>query len=290
MPEASDRPGLYQKTTNMQKNNSASSSVRLTAPQIERYARHIILPEVGGIGQTKLLNSKVLVVGAGGLGSPAVMYLAAAGVGKIGVVDDDIVDVSNLQRQILHTTARLGMPKVDSAKCSIKELNPEIEIVPHSERLNVQNVRQLLSSYDLVLDGSDNFSTRFLLNDACYFSSKTLISAAILRFEGQVATYKPYLGTGNPCYRCIFPAPPPTGLIPSCSEGGVFGALGGVVGSTQSLEALKELLGIGNSLSGYLLIYDGLDTTWRKVRVKPDPNCPLCGKRPRITDLSEHSE
>lgn len=290
MTGASGRPELPQKTNDMQKNNTTRGSVRLTAPQIERYARHIILPEVGGIGQTKLINSKVLVVGAGGLGSPAVMYLAAAGVGEIGLVDDDIVDVSNLQRQILHTTARLGMAKVDSAKHTVKELNPEIEIVPYSERLNVQNVRQLLSNYDLVLDGSDNFSTRFLLNDACYFSSKTLISAAILRFEGQIATYKPYLGNGNPCYRCIFPAPPPPGLIPSCSEGGVFGALGGVVGSTQSLEALKELLGIGNSLSGYLLIYDGLDTTWRKVKVKPDPNCPLCGETPSIINLSEHSE
>lgn len=272
------------------KSSPANSSFRLTDPQIERYSRHIILPEVGGIGQTKLLNSKVLVVGAGGLGSPAVMYLAAAGVGKIGLVDDDVVDVSNLQRQIIHTTARLGMSKVHSAGCAIKELNPEVEMVPHSERLNVQNVHNLLSNYDLVLDGSDNFPTRFLLNDACYFFSKTLVSAAILRFEGQVATYKPYLGGGNPCYRCIFPAPPPPGLIPSCSEGGIFGALGGVVGSTQTLEALKELLGIGNSLSGYLLIYDGLNTTWRKVRVKPDPNCPLCGNTPSITDLSEHSE
>ncbi|MEE2694252.1 MAG: molybdopterin-synthase adenylyltransferase MoeB [Pseudomonadota bacterium] len=276
----------------MPKNNATatSNSERLTGPQVERYARHIVLPEVGGIGQSRLINSKVLVVGAGGLGSPAVMYLAAAGVGEIGVVDDDIVDISNLQRQILHTTPRLGMAKVYSAERAVKELNPEIKMVPHSQRLNVQNVHELLSNYDLVLDGSDNFSTRFLLNDACYFASKTLISGAILRFEGQIATYKPYLGNGNPCYRCIFPAPPPAGLIPSCSEGGVFGALGGVVGSTQSLEALKELLSIGNSLSGYLLIYDGLDTTWRKVRVKPDPNCPLCGTAPTIIDLSEHYE
>jgi len=261
----------------------------LTDAQIQRYARHIILPEVGGNGQMTIMKSKVLVVGAGGLGSPTVMYLAAAGVGTIGVVDDDIVDISNLQRQILHTTSRLGMNKVDSADQAVKQLNPEVKLVPHWERLNANNVQRLLSDYDLVLDGSDNFSTRFLLNDACYFSSKTLISAAILQFEGQVATYKPYLGDGNPCYRCIFPAPPPPGLIPSCAEAGIFGALAGVVGSTQSLEALKELLGIGTSLSGYLLIYDGLDTNWRKVKVRPDPKCPLCGTTPTIQDLSGHS-
>ena len=243
----------------------------LTDEQIQRYARHIVLPEVGGNGQIKLMESKVLVVGAGGLGSPSVMYLAAAGVGKIGVVDDDIVEISNLQRQILHTTTRLGMNKVDSADQAVKQLNPDIELVPHYERLNAENVQRLLSDYDLIIDGTDNFSTRFLLNDACYFSSKTLISGAILGFEGQVATYKPYLGNRNPCYRCIFPAPPPPGLIPSCAEGGVFGVLAGVIGSTQSLEALKELLGIGTTLSGYLLIYDGLDTNWRKVKVRPDP-------------------
>ena len=261
----------------------------LTDAQVERYARHIVLPEVGGIGQGKIMKSRVLVVGAGGLGSPTVMYLAAAGVGTIGIVDDDVVDISNLQRQILHTTARLGMSKVDSAGQAVKELNPDVTLVPHSERLAANNVQRLISDYDLILDGSDNFSTRFLLNDACYFHSKTLVSGAILRFEGQVATYKPYLGDGNPCYRCIFPAPPPPGLIPSCAEGGVFGALAGVVGSTQSLEALKELLGIGTSLSGHLLIYDGLDTNWRKVKVRPDQNCPLCGTEPTIFDLSGHS-
>lgn len=267
----------------------ASNPMTLTDTQIERYARHIVLPEVGGNGQRKIMESKVLVVGAGGLGSPTVMYLAAAGVGTIGVVDDDVVDISNLQRQILHTTARLGMHKVDSAHQAVRELNPDVTFVPHSERLSANNVLRLISDYDLILDGSDNFSTRFLLNDASYFSSKTLVSGAILGFEGQVATYKPYLSGGNPCYRCIFPAPPPAGLIPSCAEGGVFGALAGVVGSTQSLEALKELLEIGTSLSGHLLIYDGLDTNWRKVKVRPDPNCPLCGMEPTILDLSGHS-
>ena len=260
----------------------------LTETQIQRYARHIVLPEVGGNGQTTLLKSKVLVVGAGGLGSAAVLYLAAAGVGQIGLVDDDVVDISNLQRQILHTTSRLGMNKVESAEEAIKQLNSDVKLVPHSERLGIQNVERLLKEYDLILDGSDNFSTRFLLNDACYFLGKTLVSAAILRFEGQVATYKPYLGEGHPCYRCIFPEPPPAGLIPSCAEGGVFGALAGVVGSTQCLEGLKELLNIGKGLSGYLLVYDGLDTNWRKVKVRPDPNCPLCGTTPSINNLSIH--
>ena len=273
-----------------QKNLTAGSPLDLTDLQIQRYARHIILPEVGGNGQVKIMESKVLVVVAGGLGSPTVMYLAAAGVGTIGVVDDDIVEISNLQRQILHTTSRLGLNKVDSAEQAAKQLNPEVELVPHSERLNAHNVQRLLSDYDLIIDGTDNFSTRFLLNDACYFSSKTLVSGAILGFEGQVATYKPYLGNGNPCYRCIFPEPPPPGLIPSCAESGVFGALAGVVGSTQSLEALKELLGIGTTLSGYLLIYDGLDTNWRKVKVRPDPKCPLCGPTPSIKNLSEHPQ
>ena len=290
-----DQPEPWVKINLMSKNRTPKSintggPTVLTDAQIQRYARHIVLPEVGGNGQIKLMESKVLVVGAGGLGSPTVMYLAAAGVGKIGVVDDDIVELSNLQRQILHTTTRLGMNKVDSADQAVKQLNPDVELVPHYGRLNADNVQRLLSDYDLIIDGTDNFSTRFLLNDACYFSSKTLVSGAILGFEGQVATYKPYLGNRNPCYRCIFPAPPPPGLIPSCAEGGVFGALAGVIGSTQSLEALKELLGIGTTLSGYLLIYDGLDTTWRKVKVRPDPKCPLCGAAPSIKDLSGHSQ
>ena len=260
----------------------------LSDEQIERYARHILLPEVGGNGQSRLLESSVLVVGAGGLGSPVVMYLAAAGVGTIGVIDDDLVDLSNLQRQILHTTSRLNMAKVDSAKQVVGELNPDVALIPHRERLNANNVERLIADYDLVVDGSDNFDTRFLINDACFLASKTLVSGAILRFEGQISTYKAYLGRDHHCYRCIFPAPPPPGMIPSCSEAGVFGALAGVVGSAQAVETLKELLGIGKTLAGYLLIYDGLDTTWRKVRVRPDPSCPLCGKNAAIHDLSKH--
>ncbi len=260
-----------------------------TDDQVERYARHILLPEVGGEGQAKLLESRVLVVGAGGLGSPLILYLAAAGVGTIGVVDDDAVDLSNLQRQIVHETSRIGVAKVESARETAARINPEVAVVPHRTRLTVDNVHALIGDYDLVIDGSDNFDTRFLVNDACYFAGKTLVSGAVLRFEGQVATFKAHLGEGHPCYRCIFPTPPPPGLIPTCSEAGVLGALTGVVGSIQAVEVIKELLGTGESLSGNLLIYDGLGTTFRKVKVRPDPACPLCGPEATIHDLSQHA-
>ena len=262
--------------------------MNFTDDQAERYARHILLPEVGGSGQYKLMQSSALILGAGALGSPVAMYLAAAGVGKIGIVDDDVVDLSNLQRQILHTTAQLGAAKVISAKEAVKALNPEVMVIAHQERLESRNVERLIADYDLVVDGSDNFDTRFLINDACFFANKPLVSGAILRFEGQISTYKSYLGKGYHCYRCIFPTPPPPGVIPSCSEAGVFGALAGVVGSTQAMEALKELLGIGKSLAGYILIYDGLDITWRKVKVHSDPSCPLCGEKATIHDLARH--
>jgi adenylyltransferase/sulfurtransferase len=257
--------------------------------QVERYARHILLPEVGGTGQAKLLEARVLVVGAGGLGSPLILYLAAAGVGTIGVVDDDVVDLSNLQRQVVHETASIGTPKVDSAQATVGRINPDVRLVPHQTRLTVGNVAELITGYDLVIDGSDNFDTRFLVNDACFFAGKTLVSGAILRFEGQVATFKSHLGDPHPCYRCIFPSPPPPGLIPSCSEAGVLGALAGVVGSLQAVEVIKELLGIGESLSGNLLIYDGLGTIFRKVKVRPDPACALCGPEATIRDLSQHA-
>ena len=260
-----------------------------TDDQVERYARHILLPEVGGTGQAKLLGARVLVVGAGGLGSPLILYLAAAGVGTIGVVDDDVVDLSNLQRQVVHETASIGTPKVESARHSVGRINPDIALIPHQFRLTVDNVAELIADYDLVIDGSDNFATRFLVNDACHFAAKTLVSGAILRFEGQVATFKSHLGGDHPCYRCIFPTPPPPGLIPSCSEAGVLGALAGVVGSLQAIEVIKELLGIGDSLSGHLLIYDGLGTTFRKVKVRPDPGCALCGPDATIRDLSQHA-
>ena len=260
-----------------------------TDDQVERYARHILLPEVGGTGQAKLLGARVLVVGAGGLGSPLILYLAAAGVGTIGVIDDDVVDLSNLQRQVVHETASIGTPKVESARHSVGRINPDIALIPHQFRLTVDNVAELIADYDLVIDGSDNFATRFLVNDACHFAAKTLVSGALLRFEGQVATFKSHLGGDHPCYRCIFPTPPPPGLIPSCSEAGVLGALAGVVGSLQAIEVIKELLGIGDSLSGHLLIYDGLGTTFRKVKVRPDPGCALCGPDATIRDLSQHA-
>ena len=257
--------------------------------QVERYARHIILPEIGGAGQARLLRARVLVIGAGGLGSPLILYLGAAGVGTIGVVDYDQVDLSNLQRQVLHATEAVGTPKVDSARAAVARINPEVEVVPHYARIDAANALGLIEGYDLVVDGSDNFATRFLVNDACYLARKTLVSAAILRFEGQVSTFKAYLGGAHPCYRCIFPSPPPPGLIPTCAEGGVLGALAGAVGSVQAIEVIKELLGIGTSLSGYLLIYDGLGTTFRKVRVRPDPACALCGPKAAIRDLTSHA-
>lgn len=267
-------------------------SLEFSENQIQRYARHILLPQVGGEGQEKLLNSKVLVVGAGGLGSPVLMYLAAAGVGTLGIVDDDVVDLSNLQRQIVHTTDRVGVSKVASAAEALRAINPEIKLVLHQERINPGNAMDLMTPYDLVTDGSDNFATRFLVNDAAYFSKTPLVSGAILRFDGQIATFKNFPGgdAEGPCYRCIFREPPPPGQIPSCSEAGVLGALCGTVGSLQATEILKELIGIGDSLSGSLLIYDALGTQFRTIKVKRDPGCPLCGDNPTITDLSIHDQ
>jgi adenylyltransferase/sulfurtransferase len=254
--------------------------------QINRYARHILLDGVGGVGQQKLLESRVLVVGAGGLGSPVLMYLAAAGVGTLGVVDDDVVDLSNLQRQIVHSTAAVGTPKVESAKTTLAAINPDVTVIPHQERITAENALDLISGYDIVADGSDNFATRFLVNDACYLAKKTLVSAAILRFDAQLYTFKAF--EDGPCYRCIFPEPPPEGQIPTCAEAGVLGALCGMAGSLQATEVLKELIGIGESLSGGLMVYDGLATTFRKIAVKPDPGCRLCGDSPDITDLTIH--
>lgn len=259
-----------------------------TDDQLQRYARHIVLPEVGGIGQEKIINARVLVVGAGGLGAPLLLYLAAAGIGTLGVVDDDVVDLSNLQRQVIHATSRIGVPKVKSAEATIREVNPEIRLVPHEERLAAHNVMRLIADYDIIADGSDNFDTRFLLTDACHLAGKTLVSGAILRFEGQIATFKSHLGPDYPCYRCLYRDPPPPGMIPSCSEGGVLGALAGTVGSLQATEVLKEVMGIGDSLAGHLLLYDALDATFRKIRLPRDASCPLCGDQPSITDLSAH--
>ncbi|MBL6931917.1 MAG: molybdopterin-synthase adenylyltransferase MoeB [Rhodospirillales bacterium] len=261
--------------------------------QIQRYARHILLDQVGGTGQATLLNSKVLVVGAGGLGSPVILYLAAAGVGTIGVIDDDVVDLSNLQRQIVHTTDSVGMAKVESAQKTVASINPDVKIIPIKDRIGPNNALDLIADYDLVTDGSDNFATRFLVNDACYFAGKTLVSAAILRFDGQIYTFKPHEkdagGNQLPCYRCLFPEAPPPGQIPTCAEAGVLGALCGTVGSLQTTEIIKELLGIGDSLAGSLLIYEGLAAEFRKITVRADPGCPLCGKNPKITGLSGHN-
>ena len=257
-----------------------------TEDQIQRYARHIVLPEVGGVGQEKLLNARVLVIGAGGLGAPLLMYLAAAGVGTLGVVDDDDVDLSNLQRQIFHATGAVGTPKVTSAGQTVRGINPEIAFVPHGMRLTAANAAALIDQYDLVADGSDNFETRFLVNDACHLAGKTLVSAAILRFEGQIATFRSGLGNGEPCYRCLYREAPAPGLVPSCSEGGVLGALAGAVGSLQAVEVLKEIMGIGDSLAGWLLIYDALASDVRKMKLPHDAECPLCGDAPSIADLS----
>lgn len=261
--------------------------------QINRYARHILLKEVGGEGQRKLLDARVLVIGAGGLGSPSILYLAAAGVGTIGVVDDDTVDLSNLQRQVLHGTADIGRPKVASAAESVAAINPDVKIIHHEERINAGNAMDLIGAYDVVADGCDNFATRFLVNDACVFQQKTLVSAAILRFDAQLATYRPFAGPNGeepgPCYRCIFREAPPEGQIPTCAEAGVMGALCGMAGSYQAVEVIKEILGIGESMAGSLMVMDGLGSTFRKIAVKRDPGCPVCGDDPTITDLSVHA-
>ncbi|MFZ5834075.1 MAG: molybdopterin-synthase adenylyltransferase MoeB [Pseudomonadota bacterium] len=256
----------------------------LTETQIERYARHIMLPEVGGAGQAKLLASRVLLVGAGGLGSPLALYLAAAGVGTIGIVDDDVVSLSNLQRQIAHKTRDIGRPKTQSAAESIADINPDVKIAQHPVRLNAGNVRELIKDYDLVADGCDNFATKFLLNDACYLLQKPLVAAALGRFEGQLSTFRAYEGE-KPCYRCIFPSPPPADSMPNCAEVGTLGLVAGVMGTLQGIEVVKELLGIGTSMTGQLLIYDALDTTFRKIKVRRDPQCRLCGPQPAITSL-----
>lgn len=252
--------------------------------QIRRYARHIILPEVGGAGQARLLGAKVLVVGAGGLGSPLILYLAAAGVGCIGVVDDDRVDLTNLQRQIIHGTASIGQPKAESARAAVAAINPDVKVIVHPFRLDRYNALDLMRQYDIVADGTDNFSSRFLINDAARLTGKTLVSAAVLRFDGQLSTFRP----DGPCYRCLYHDEPGPDDVPSCAQAGVLGAMAGVMGSLQATEVVKEILGIGDSLAGSLLIVDALSTTFRKVRLKRDPACPLCGDHPTIHDLSGH--
>jgi len=261
----------------------------LTDEEVERYARHIVLREVGGVGQAKLRKARVLVVGAGGLGSPVLLYLAAAGVGTIGIADFDTVSLSNLQRQIAHRTQDVGRLKTESASDTAHAINPGVKLVPHAERLTSGNVASILADYDIVADGSDNFATRFLLNDASHFGKKTLVSAAVTEFDGQLATYRAWDRTArNPCYRCLFPEIPPPDLAPNCSETGVLGAVAGVMGTLQAVEVLKEILGIGDRMAGRLLIYDALGTQFRTVKVSPDPACRLCGETPTILDLALH--
>jgi molybdopterin/thiamine biosynthesis adenylyltransferase len=252
--------------------------------QIQRYARHIVLREIGGVGQRRLLNARVLVIGAGGLGAPALMYLAAAGVGCLGVIDHDRVDLSNLQRQIIHDSTGIDRLKVDSAADALSALNSDIRIERHSHRFDRERALDLVSRYDLVLDASDNFETRYLANDACFLAGKPLISAAAVGFDGQISLFKAHLGAPHPCYRCFLPEPPPASMAPTCATAGVIGALVGVMGSLQALEAIKELLGIGESLSGHLLLYSALDTRFQRIKLPRDPDCALCGLNPTIHD------
>ncbi len=258
-----------------------------TEEQIKRYSRHIILPEVGGKGQNKLLKSKVLVVGAGGLGSPVLLYLAAAGIGTIGIVEMDIVEESNLQRQIIHRTDRVGHHKGKSAKETINALNPDVNVILFEERLTSQNILNIITGYDIVVDGCDNFATRYLVNDACLMKNIPNVHGSIFRFDGQVTLFSPNKG---PCYRCLYHSPPPPGMVPSCQEAGVIGVLPGIVGTIQALEAIKYILGIGDNLIGRLLIFDALKMEFRIMKIKRDPKCPICGENPTIKELIDYEE
>jgi adenylyltransferase/sulfurtransferase len=259
-----------------------------TDDELQRYSRHILLAEVGGIGQAKLKAARVLVIGAGGLGSPLLLYLAAAGVGTIGIVDDDDVELSNLQRQIAHTTTRIGMAKALSAADAAFAINPDVKLETHRLRLTADNALELIGRYDIVCDGTDNFATRFMVSDACVLTKRTLVSAAVLRFEGQLSVFKPH--AGGPCYRCLYHAAPPAGVVPSCSEAGVLGAVTGVMGTLQATETLKEIMGIGETLSGRLLVWDALETRFRTIKLRPDPKCKACGPEATLRDLSEHMD
>jgi molybdopterin/thiamine biosynthesis adenylyltransferase/rhodanese-related sulfurtransferase len=267
---------------------------QLTDSQRDRYSRHILLPEVGEVGQAKLLKSKVLLLGAGGLGSPAALYLAAAGVGTLGLVDADVVDASNLQRQIIHATSRVGTPKVESAAKTIAELNPDVKVVGHEERLTSANVERLFADYEIVVDGTDNFPTRYLVNDASVWMGKAVVHGSIFRFDGQVTTFLPpkaaekFGRESGPCYRCLYPEPPPPHLAPSCQEAGVLGILCGIVGTLQATEAIKLLLGKGDLLTGRLLTYDSLKMKFRELKLRKDPECPVCGPKPSISSYVDY--
>ncbi len=252
--------------------------------QVQRYSRHLILPQVGSKGQRKLLESKVLLIGAGGLGSPTALYLGAAGVGTLGIVDFDVVDLTNLQRQILHRNSDVGRPKVDSATDTLKGINPDVNVVSHPVRLSSENIFDIIEDYDVIVDGTDNFPTRYLVNDACVMSKKPNVHGSIFLFEGQASVFTHDKG----CYRCLYPDPPPPGMVPSCAEAGVLGVLPGIVGTIQAIETIKLLLGLGDSLAGRLLIFDALDMDFRQVRVRRDTECPVCGDKPTVTELIDY--
>jgi len=257
--------------------------------QIERYSRHILLSEVGVEGQEKLLSSKVLIIGTGGLGAPAAIYLAAAGVGTIGLVDGDVVDLSNLQRQIIHQTKDVGKPKVESGKETINELNPDVNVITYNKLATSENILDIIKDqdYDFIIDGTDNFAAKFLINDACVLAKKPFSHAGIIRFQGQLTTYIP--DNDTPCYRCIFQSPPPEGMVPTCREAGVLGVMGGVVGTLQATEAIKYILGLGETLAGYLLTYDGLKMEFKKIKINHNKRCGVCGDAPTITELIDYA-
>ena len=264
--------------------NQHANPDALSSEEVMRYSRHIIMPQVGPQGQRKLRAAKVLVVGAGGLGGPVALYLALAGVGTIGITEFDTVDLSNLQRQILHRTADIGRPKLQSAKDTIAAHNPNVKVVGHPMPITSDNAMEIIPQYDIVVNGADNFATRYLVNDACYLAGKTLVDGAILLFDGQATVYKP----GSGCYRCLYPDPPPPGLVPSCAEAGVLGAITGIVGSIQATEVFKQILGIGNSLVNRLLLIDALTMEFRAMKTRRDPSCPLCGDHPTVTALIDY--
>ena len=262
-------------------------AAELTVDEVRRYSRHLIIPDVGMSGQKRLKNAKVLVIGAGGLGSPALLYLAAAGVGTLGIVEFDEVDESNLQRQVIHGQSDVGRPKAESARDSISEINPLVNVIVHNERLENDNVLDIFSQYDLIVDGTDNFATRYMVNDACVLLNKPYVWGSIYRFDGQASVFWSEHG---PCYRCLYPEPPPPGMVPSCAEGGVLGVLCASVGSIQVTEAIKLLTGIGEPLVGGLMVYDALEMTYRKIKVRKDPNCAICGENPTITGLIDYDD
>jgi molybdopterin/thiamine biosynthesis adenylyltransferase len=270
--------------TNGHSSNGTNGAAPLSIDQIRRYQRQIIMPEVGSIGQRKLLNASVVLIGAGGLGSPAALYLAAAGVGKVGLVDFDVVDMSNLHRQILHGHKDVGRPKVESGADRLRDINPDVDVVGFNEPLSSENAMDILGQFDVVVNGSDNFPTRYLVNDASFFLKKPLVDGGIFRFEGQATVYMP----GKGCYRCLYPAPPPPGAVPSCAEAGVLGVLPGIIGSIQAVETIKLILGEGETLVNRLLLFDSLAMEFREVRLRRDPNCPVCGDEPTIIELIDY--